>query len=74
MSGLTSGDVATIAFDDIGSNNYWVDITFITSNHNLGGVSWSLVDGSRQSAQFQIRLDGSEGPYKVEAHIIQNQS
>lgn len=72
FTGIVSGTVTTVPFEDIGTLGYWVDVCFTTANAALGSATWSLIEGSKQTAQCQVRVDGTAGPYKFEVHVITN--
>lgn len=68
LDGVNNGAVI-VPFQDIGTNNYQVDVAFLTPNINFDPIQWSIVDGSKTTSQVTLRLDGRVGPFKIEVTI-----
>lgn len=70
MSGIANG-LLTIPFDPMPTNNYQVDLIFVTPNTNINTVTWSLIENSKATNQCQVRIDGNANPYKIEVTITE---
>lgn len=73
MNGVNNG-LVIVPFDDIGTTDYAVDLAFITPNVNINTVTWSIIDGSKQNAQVQLRIDGSAATYKIHVNILERKN
>lgn len=71
MDGVNDGEIV-VPFPDIGTVNYDVNpIVVIPTGANPGTIQVFLIAGSRQTAQFKVRIDGNGGAYQVQFTIIE---
>ncbi len=61
----------TVAFPDIGTAAYFVNVVFVTPDTNINTVTWSVVDNSQTTNEVKIRIDGDASTYKVLVNIIE---
>lgn len=61
-----------VAFPDIGTTNYSVNVEFLTPDTNINTVTWSVVDGSKATNQVRVRIDGDASTYSIVVHILEN--
>lgn len=73
LNGIANG-LLTIPFAEMPTANYSVNVAFVTPNTNINTVTWSVIQGSKQVSQCQIRIDGDANPYKLEVTITEIKS
>lgn len=68
--GVTDASII-VAFEDIGTTDYFVNVVPITEDTNINTFTWSVVDNSQQTNQVTIRVDGNASTYKLLVNIIE---
>lgn len=68
MQGVNNG-LVVVPFQDIGTNNYEVELAYLTPNVNFDPIQWSIIEDSKKSNQVELRLDGRSGAFSIEVTI-----
>lgn len=68
LNGVSNG-VVVVTFQDIGTENYEVELAYVTPNENFDPIQWSIIENTKTSQQVQLRLDGRSGAFHIEVTI-----
>lgn len=64
MDGLNNGEII-VPFQAMPSTNYDINWMFqIPAGNNPTAINVALVEGSKETFQFKVRIDGAGSPYK----------
>lgn len=66
-----SNDTLLVAFEDIGTADYFVNVVCVTPDADINTVTWSVVTNSQKTNEVKIRIDGTGATYKFLVNIIE---
>ena len=61
----------TVAFADIGTDDYFVNVEAVTPDSGINTVTWSVVENSKKTNEVKIRVDGTGSTYQFLVTIVE---
>lgn len=68
--GVNTG-LLTVAFADIGTDDYFVNVEAITPDGTINVVTWSVVENSKKTNEVKVRIQGNGSTYQFLVTIVE---